>query len=72
MTAEQWAIYWWSIAESIQTYLIIGGFVAATIVPVVGAVLCSESDTAKAGVITIISGLVVGILSLMLDRKSVV
>lgn len=66
MTAEQWAIYWWSIAESIQTYLIIGGFVAATIVPVVGAVLCSESDTAKAGVITIISGLVVGILSLML------
>lgn len=67
MIAEQWAIYWWSIAENIQMYLVIGGCIAATIVPVVGSVLCSDSDTAKAGVITIISGLVIGILSLMLS-----
>lgn len=66
MLAEQWAIYWWSISEGIQTFLIITGIVLVIMGPFVGGMLCTDSDTAKAGGVTIVSGLVIGMLSFIL------
>ena len=64
--AEQWAIYWWSISEGIQTFLIITGIMLVIMGPFVGGMLCTEKDTAKAGVATIVSGLVIGMSSFIL------
>lgn len=66
MVAEQWAIYWWSISEGIQTFLIITGIILVIMGPFVGALLCSDSDTAKVGGVTIVSSLVIGMLSFVL------
>ena len=66
MLAEQWAIYWWSISEGIQTFLIITGIIIVIMGPFFGGLLCTEENTAKAGGATIISGLVIGMLSLIL------
>ncbi len=66
MLAEQWAIYWWSISEGIQTFLIITGIMLVIMGPFIGGMLCTDDDTAKAGGITIVSGLVIGMFSLIL------
>lgn len=66
MIAEQWAIYWWSVLENIQTFLIITGLILALVGPFIGALLCSDSDTAKCGGATIISSLVLGVLGIMI------
>ena len=66
MIAEQWAIYWWSISEGIQTFLIITGIMLVIIGPFIGGMLCTEENTAKAGGATIISGLVIGMLSFII------
>ena len=66
MLAEQWAIYWWSVLENIQTFLVITGLILALVGPFIGALLCSDSDTAKYGGATIISSLVMGGLGIML------
>lgn len=66
MLAEQWAIYWWSISEGIQTFLIITGVMLIIMGPFIGGMLCSDEDTATAGVITIVSGLVIGMFSFIL------
>ena len=66
MTAEQWAIYWWSISGGLQTFLCITGVITLVMGPFIGSLLCTESNTAKAGRVTIVSGLVIGMLSLVL------
>ena len=66
MLAEQWAIYWWSISEGIQTFLIITGIITIIMGPFIGGFLCCDSDTAKTGGVTIVSGLVIGMLSFVL------
>ena len=66
MIAEQWAIYWWSIAENIQTFLIITGIMLVIMGPFIGGMLCTDENTAKAGGATIVSGLVIGMLSLII------
>ena len=66
MLAEQWAIYWWSIAENVQTFLIITGIMLVIMGPFIGGMLCTDEDTAKAGGATIVSGLVIGMLSLII------
>lgn len=66
MLAEQWAIYWWSISEGIQTFLIITGIMLVIMGPFIGGMLCTEENTAKAGGATIISGLVIGMLSFII------
>lgn len=66
MIAEQWAIYWWSIAENIKTFLIITGLLLALVGPFIGALLCSDSDTAKVGGATVISTLIIGVLNITL------
>lgn len=66
MIAEQWAIYWWSIAENVQTFLIITGVMLVIMGPFIGGMLCTDEDTANAGKATIVSGLVIGMLSLMI------
>lgn len=66
MLAEQWAIYWWSIAENIQTFLCIVGTLTVVMGPFIGGFLCSDEDTAKAGSITVVSGIVIGVLSFIL------
>lgn len=67
MIAEQWAIYWWSILENVQTFLIITGIITIIMGPFIGSFLCySDSDTEKAGKVTIVSGLVIGMLSFIL------
>lgn len=66
MLSEQWAIYWWSISEGIQTFLIITGIMLVIMGPFVGGMLCTDDNTAKAGGATIVSGLVIGMLSFIL------
>lgn len=66
MIAEQWAIYWWSILENVQSFLCIMGTITIVVGPFIGALLYSESNTEKAGRITIVSGVVIGLLSFVL------
>jgi len=67
MSAEQWAIYWWSISESTREFLTISGVVILVMGPFIGSILWSESSTEKIGKVTVISGLVIGILNLILS-----
>lgn len=66
MLAEQWAIYWWSIAENVQTFLIITGIMLVITGPFIGDMLCTDENTEQAGKATLVSGLVIGMLSLMI------
>ena len=66
MLSEQWAIYWWSISEGIQTFLIITGIMLVIMGPFIGCMLCTSDDTEKAGKATIVSGLVIGMFSFIL------
>lgn len=66
MIAEQWAIYWWSIAENVQTFLIITGVMLVVMGPFIGGMLCTDENTENAGKATLVSGLVIGMLSLMI------
>lgn len=66
MLSEQWAIYWWSISEGIQTFLIITGIMLVIMGPFIGCMLCTDDNTAKTGGATIVSGLVIGMLSFIL------
>ena len=66
MLSEQWAIYWWSISEGIQTFLIITGIMLVIMGPFIGCMLCTAEDTEKAGKATIVSGLVIGMFSFIL------
>ena len=66
MLAEQWAIYWWSISENVQTFLVITGILLVIMGPFIGGMLCTDEDTAKIGGATIVSGLVIGMLSFIL------
>ena len=67
MLSEQWAIYWWSVSEGIQTFLIITGIILVLMGPFIGGMLCTDSDTEKVGGVTIVSGLVIGMLSLIIS-----
>lgn len=66
MLAEQWAIYWWSISEGIQSFLIITGVMLVIMGPFFGGMLCTDEDTVNAGKVTIVSGLVIGMFSFIL------
>ena len=66
MLSEQWAIYWWSIAENVQTFLIITGITLVIMGLFIGGMLCTDENTEKAGKATLVSGLVIGMLSLMI------
>lgn len=65
--AEQWAIYWWSISESIRLYLGIGGAILLCVVPIIGIALASDRDTEEYGWPTIKVGIIAGILHIFLS-----
>ena len=66
MIAEQWAIYWWSISENIQTFLVIIGLLLVMMGPFIGGLMWSTSDTEKYGKATVVSSLVIGLFSFIL------
>lgn len=65
--SEQWAIYWWSISESIRLYLGIGGAILLCVVPIIGIALASDRDTEEYGWPTIKAGIIAGILHIFLS-----
>lgn len=67
MIAEQCAIYWWSISESIRLYLGIGGAILLCVVPIIGIALASDRDTEEYGWPTIKVGIIAGILHIFLS-----
>ena len=67
MVAEQCAIYWWSISESIRLYLGIGGAILLCVVPIIGIALASDRDTEEYGWPTIKVGIIAGILHIFLS-----
>lgn len=66
MLAEQWAIYWWSIAENVQTFLIITGVMLVIMGPFIGGLMWSDERTEKAGKATVVSSIITGMLSVII------
>lgn len=66
MLAEQWAIYWWSIAENISCFLASVGVASLLLGPLIGSLLLSDSTTDKYGAPVIFNGVIVGLISILL------
>ena len=64
--SEQWAIYWWSISENIKIYLGIAGAMCLFVLPLIGMALSSDTDTEEYAWPVIKTGIIAGIIQLML------